>query len=174
MLYLSAGAPAVEVTCGVLQAFKKLKKLYGVSDKLLEAMHLQGFQVPTPVQIQALPLLLCKRDILAISPTGSGKTLAFLLPIAADIEKARGAGFSGPYGLILAPTQGEDQPTPPPPPALFPNPNHDGGAGVQAPGPHQVVTPLAMCGNRPIFVKDPLQQMSAVLISSFTSLSSRK
>lgn len=88
-----------------VEAFKKLKKLYGVSDKLLEAMHLQGFQVPTPVQIQALPLLLCKRDILAISPTGSGKTLAFLLPIAADIEKARGAGFSGPYGLILAPTQ---------------------------------------------------------------------
>jgi ATP-dependent RNA helicase DDX46/PRP5 len=83
-----------------------LKKLYGISDKLLEGLGLQGFKVPTPVQIQALPLLLCKRDVLAISPTGSGKTLAFLLPLAAEIEKARGGGLDGPLGLIMAPTQG--------------------------------------------------------------------
>jgi superfamily II DNA/RNA helicase len=39
-----------------------------------------GISTPTPVQTQAIPLLLAGRDLIATAPTGTGKTAAFLLP----------------------------------------------------------------------------------------------
>jgi len=61
-----------------------------------------GFETPTPVQEEVVPLVLSDRDVIATAETGSGKTAAFLLPILQKLE-------AGPTGrtrvLILAPTR---------------------------------------------------------------------
>jgi ATP-dependent RNA helicase DDX52/ROK1 len=44
-----------------------------------------GFKKPTPVQMQVLPVLLEKRNVLATAPTGSGKTLAFAIPLIQNL-----------------------------------------------------------------------------------------
>jgi ATP-dependent RNA helicase DDX3X len=70
---------------------------------------------PTPVQKNALPIILAKRDLMACAQTGSGKTAAFLVPILNHIYEAGPApGNTGGYGrsrkqfplaLVLAPTR---------------------------------------------------------------------
>lgn len=51
--------------------------------KLLAPIHVGGlgFIRPTPIQMQCVPALACKREVLAIAPTGSGKTVAYVLPL---------------------------------------------------------------------------------------------
>ena len=44
-------------------------------------LHYTAYKEPSPVQMQSIPVLLQKRDIVACAPTGSGKTAAFLIPI---------------------------------------------------------------------------------------------
>ena len=53
----------------------------GLSPTLLRALADQGFDTPTPVQAQAIPLVLDGRDLLVSAETGSGKTLSFCLPL---------------------------------------------------------------------------------------------
>jgi ATP-dependent RNA helicase RhlE len=78
----------------------------GLNPKLLEALTAQGYTSPTPIQAQAIPILLKGRDLLGLAQTGTGKTAAFLLPIlhrlAANRQPAppRCANV-----LILAPTR---------------------------------------------------------------------
>ncbi len=68
--------------------------LRGVSDL--------GFDVPTPIQSQAIPAVLAGEDLLACAATGSGKTAAFLLPILHDLlPRPRGTTRA----LVLAPTR---------------------------------------------------------------------
>ena len=73
----------------------------GVRNELNEVLEEQGIKIPTPVQVQAIPLLLSGKDIVAQAQTGTGKTLAFLLPI---LEKVSG---KQPYiqALIVTPTR---------------------------------------------------------------------
>ena len=63
-----------------------------------------GFKALTPVQAQALPIIITGRDFIGISKTGSGKTLAFLIPGICKIvaEKPKGRG---PNILVLSPTR---------------------------------------------------------------------
>lgn len=61
-----------------------------------------GLSVPTPVQAEAVPILMAGRDCVIQSPTGSGKTLAFLIPLA---EKLRGHQNRAPRALIVTPTR---------------------------------------------------------------------
>ncbi|KAE9553034.1 hypothetical protein FO519_003753 [Halicephalobus sp. NKZ332] len=58
---------------------------------------------PTPIQMQAIPLMLQKRDILASAPTGSGKTLAFIIPILKELTG--NPVLNEPFALILEPTR---------------------------------------------------------------------
>ena len=53
----------------------------GLMPELLRAVREKGYEVPTPVQAQAIPLILAGRDLLAGAQTGTGKTAGFVLPI---------------------------------------------------------------------------------------------
>jgi ATP-dependent RNA helicase RhlE len=56
-------------------------------EELLEGLIAMGFEKPTPVQEQAIPVILQNRDLIACAQTGTGKTAAFLLPIMNKIIK---------------------------------------------------------------------------------------
>ncbi|HPI80553.1 MAG TPA: DEAD/DEAH box helicase, partial [Cyclobacteriaceae bacterium] len=54
---------------------------FDLSRSLLEGLTAMGYTQPTPVQEQAIPIILAGKDIVASAQTGTGKTAAFLLPI---------------------------------------------------------------------------------------------
>ncbi|WP_153077159.1 DEAD/DEAH box helicase [Paraburkholderia bonniea] len=54
---------------------------FGLADDILKAIHEQGYTVPTPIQAQAIPVVLAGRDMMGAAQTGTGKTASFSLPI---------------------------------------------------------------------------------------------
>lgn len=52
----------------------------GLHPKILEAVEKSGYKTPTPVQLQAIPIILSGRDVVVSAPTGTGKTAAYVLP----------------------------------------------------------------------------------------------
>jgi ATP-dependent RNA helicase RhlE len=78
----------------------------GLSQPVLQALDLKGYDTPTPIQAQAIPPVLEGRDLLGIAQTGTGKTAAFMLP---SIDRLREAGRQTPFKscrmLVLAPTR---------------------------------------------------------------------
>jgi superfamily II DNA/RNA helicase len=76
----------------------------GLSDKVLAAVAATGYTNPTPIQEQAIPHVLARRDVLGIAQTGTGKTAAFVLPMLTILEKGR-ARARMPRTLILEPTR---------------------------------------------------------------------
>jgi superfamily II DNA/RNA helicase len=76
----------------------------GLSDKVLAAVQSAGYPKPTPIQDQAIPHVLARRDIVGIAQTGTGKTAAFVLPMLTMLENGRGRARM-PRTLILEPTR---------------------------------------------------------------------
>ena len=76
----------------------------GLSPKVLEAVTQAGYTTPTPIQAEAIPHALARRDVLGLAQTGSGKTAAFVLPMLTLLEKGR-ARARMPRTLILEPTR---------------------------------------------------------------------
>jgi superfamily II DNA/RNA helicase len=76
----------------------------GLSDKVLAAVAAAGYTSPTPIQEQAIPHVLKRRDVLGIAQTGTGKTAAFVLPMLTALEHGR-ARARMPRTLILEPTR---------------------------------------------------------------------
>lgn len=76
----------------------------GLSPETLRAVHESGYTVPTPIQAQAIPIVLQGRDVLGIAQTGTGKTAAFVLPMI-DILSAGRTRARMPRTLILEPTR---------------------------------------------------------------------
>lgn len=76
-------------------------KQLGLSDALIARLEENGITEPTPVQEQALPLLLEGKDVSAGSQTGTGKTLAYLLPLLQRMDAASPAIQT----IVLSPTQ---------------------------------------------------------------------
>lgn len=70
---------------------------------LLEALEKRGYQTPTPIQTQAIPLIMAGHDLIAQAQTGTGKTAAFALP--ALRFWAESTARQGVHTLILAPTR---------------------------------------------------------------------
>lgn len=72
----------------------------GLSEAVLEAVSESGYENPTPIQAQAIPLILANRDVIGASQTGTGKTAAFALPSLSKIQPLR-----KPQILVLEPTR---------------------------------------------------------------------
>lgn len=73
---------------------------------ILRNVEESAWKEPTPVQMQAVPILVAGRDLLAAAPTGSGKTAAFVMPmiLRLGVQRARSEAC-GVRGLLLAPTR---------------------------------------------------------------------
>ena len=74
----------------------------GIHDDLLDAISFMGFKEATPIQEQAIPIILDGSDLIACAQTGTGKTAAFLLPILDLIADLPGGETST---LIIVPTR---------------------------------------------------------------------
>ncbi|WP_174279497.1 DEAD/DEAH box helicase, partial [Sphingomonas bacterium] len=78
----------------------------GLAQPLLDALAAKGYTEPTPIQRDAIPLVLEGRDLLGIAQTGTGKTAAFVLPsIQRLVESAKRALPTHCRMLVLAPTR---------------------------------------------------------------------
>ncbi|HLL65360.1 MAG TPA: DEAD/DEAH box helicase [Micromonosporaceae bacterium] len=75
----------------------------GLRPELLHALAALGYEEPTPIQREAIPLLLAGRDLLGQAATGTGKTAAFALPVLQQLPAER-AGVE-PAALVLVPTR---------------------------------------------------------------------
>ncbi len=76
----------------------------GLSDKVVSAVQAVGYTTPTPIQQQAIPHVLARRDVLGLAQTGTGKTAGFVLPMLTLLETGR-ARARMPRTLILEPTR---------------------------------------------------------------------
>ncbi|MDY5147412.1 DNA helicase [Actinotignum sanguinis] len=73
----------------------------GLSEETLTAIHALGFEHPSPIQEQAIPLLLSGRDVIGVAQTGTGKTAAFGLPLLERVDTSSAVV----QALVLAPTR---------------------------------------------------------------------
>lgn len=71
-------------------------------ESLLEGLYSMGYKAPTPIQEQAIPVILNNKDLIACAQTGTGKTAAYLLPIIDHIVRAPKRHLNA---LIIAPTR---------------------------------------------------------------------
>jgi ATP-dependent RNA helicase RhlE len=76
----------------------------GLRVELLKALKAKGYTAPTPIQAQAIPVILDGQDILARAQTGTGKTDAFALPLV-EILSRRNGNRRHPRALVLTPTR---------------------------------------------------------------------
>src|SRR5580700_9434012 len=88
----------------------------GIIEPILRALHDEGYRTPTPIQQQAIPIVLQGKDLLGVAQTGTGKTAAFAVPIlqllgassnslAPKGERVRVRGHKHIRCLILTPTR---------------------------------------------------------------------
>lgn len=79
-------------------------KEFNFKKEIMAQIDAVGYKEPTPIQEQAIPLILEGFDILGLAKTGTGKTAAFVLPILEKIATTKGKG-KGVRALIIAPTR---------------------------------------------------------------------
>jgi ATP-dependent RNA helicase RhlE len=78
----------------------------GLIEPILHAIAAEGYETATPIQAQAIPLLLAGHDVLGIAQTGTGKTAAFALPILQRLsQERRPPAPRAVRALILTPTR---------------------------------------------------------------------
>ncbi|KAF1378572.1 hypothetical protein PFLUV_G00191940 [Perca fluviatilis] len=82
--------------------FEELQSEYRLNPRVLQNLKDAGLSSPTPVQMQAIPLMMHGRELLACAPTGSGKTLAFCLPLLAHLQQPANRGFRA---VVISPTR---------------------------------------------------------------------
>jgi len=85
-----------------IESWDRFHDCYGVTQDVLQILK-DCYPTPTPVQMQAVSLMLERRETLVCAPTGSGKTMAYLLPLIHHLREPRNKrGFRG---VIVAPTR---------------------------------------------------------------------
>ena len=77
----------------------------GLSPSLLIALSDQKYQAPFPIQSQAIPAILNRKDVLGIAPTGSGKTAGYVLPILMNLQGNTSTKNRHVNVLVLVPTR---------------------------------------------------------------------
>lgn len=82
----------------IIMSFSNL----GIQEEILRAIKEQGYETPTPIQAQAIPLILAKSDVMAGAQTGTGKTAGFTLPLLHLLASKKS---KKPRALILTPTR---------------------------------------------------------------------
>ncbi|RVE63859.1 hypothetical protein OJAV_G00140580 [Oryzias javanicus] len=82
--------------------FEELQSEYHLNPRVLQNLKDAGLDSPTPIQMQAIPLMMHSRELLACAPTGSGKTLAFCLPLLTHLHHPANLGFRA---VIISPTR---------------------------------------------------------------------
>lgn len=101
---LSSEIPANEIDYKVMSSNKENNESFtqfGLGDEIIKAVKEIGYEIPSPIQIKTIPLLLERRDIIGQAQTGTGKTAAFALPILQNIEVASRAL----QAIVLTPTR---------------------------------------------------------------------
>jgi superfamily II DNA/RNA helicase len=83
-----------------LSSFEEL----GLGDEVLKAINECGYDSPTPIQSQCIPIILMARDLVGLAQTGTGKTASFILPMIEILHGGR-AKARMPRSLVLAPTR---------------------------------------------------------------------
>jgi ATP-dependent RNA helicase RhlE len=96
------GLPVLFTNPYTYMTFKELN----IIEPILKALTEKEYTLPTPIQAQAIPVLLNNRDILGCAQTGTGKTAAFAIPIIQQIIQERESGkYRDIKALILTPTR---------------------------------------------------------------------
>jgi ATP-dependent RNA helicase DDX52/ROK1 len=85
-----------------LKSFAELSSRYGCEGYILRNLAELGFKEPTPIQRQAIPILLSGRECFACAPTGSGKTFAFICPMLIKLKRPSTDGIRA---VILSPAR---------------------------------------------------------------------
>ena len=75
---------------------------FGFHSRLLDGLDAMGFSKATPIQEQAIPVILNKQDLIACAQTGTGKTAAYVLPILNNIVSKENSTLNT---VIIAPTR---------------------------------------------------------------------
>lgn len=75
---------------------------FNLDESINEGLYSMGYKQPTPIQQQAIPLILQNEDLIACAQTGTGKTAAYILPILHKILQAKERGLNT---LVIAPTR---------------------------------------------------------------------
>lgn len=75
---------------------------FSFNPRLVDGLDAMGFSKPTPIQIQSIPVILNKQDLIACAQTGTGKTAAYVLPILNNIVNAEKRHLNT---VIIAPTR---------------------------------------------------------------------
>ncbi|ODV60193.1 RNA-dependent ATPase ROK1 [Ascoidea rubescens DSM 1968] len=95
-----------------IASFEDLISRFKFNKTLLNNLIESGFDKPTPIQSETIPIFQFNRDLIACAPTGSGKTLAFLLPLIQKLLddnlsnlKAKSDSLKGIKALIISPTK---------------------------------------------------------------------
>ena len=88
---------ATNFKCNIME-FKDLN----ISKPILSALQEAGYEHPTPIQVQAFPVIRSGKDMIGIAQTGTGKTLAYLIPLLMKLHYAQGMH---PRALVIVPTR---------------------------------------------------------------------
>jgi ATP-dependent RNA helicase RhlE len=77
----------------------------GLAESLLRAVSEQGYNAPTPIQLQAIPAVLAGHDVMAAAQTGTGKTAGFTLPLLQRLMDGPKVKANSVRALVLTPTR---------------------------------------------------------------------
>lgn len=89
----------------MITRFMTFKEL-NISEPILKALTNKGYEMPTPIQEQAIPVALSGRDLLGIAQTGTGKTAAFAIPVIQKLNQPQPKGQKRQIkALVLTPTR---------------------------------------------------------------------
>jgi len=77
----------------------------GLCDDLVKAVCEQGYKEPSPIQLEAIPAVLKKRDVMAVAQTGTGKTAGFSLPMVQLLSLGGNSAPKSVRALVITPTR---------------------------------------------------------------------